>query len=438
MRGAGRSTDDDDMEPPSLARKVERKLETARRIARKQGPAGVLQAFERHYVPRVVPGYRWTREQVMVAAAAPEAFAVRRAHGAPDLLLGYFGGIGDELLLTVVLRELRNRGFDGTWVVSEFPDVWRGNDDPALLLKWGWRQMRWADAFGWDLLRPHYTRYMRWGDRDVSPRKHILTLMCEAVGIVGPISLKPRLDLTDEERAAGVVRPNQIAIQSAGLTARFSMKTKQWFPERFQAVVDALKHDFEFVQIGSPNDPPLDGAVDLRGKTSLRETAAVLANSLLFVGQVGMPMHLARAVDCRAVIVYGGREHPGQTGYGCNENLYAPVPCSPCWKLNTCGHAMACMRAIMPDEVVDAVTRQVARHGTPLPVDTDIASLPATAPARTTPDGRRFVTLTDLYGNRRELPVKAFRRSDPHATASTPDAAASESYHHEGAESAAA
>lgn len=387
---------------PTLARK----FGTLRTIARAHGVAGVLKAFEWNYLPRIVPGYGWTRYRTLVIAAGPEAFAVKRAHGNPDLLLAYFGGIGDELLLTVVVHELRRRGFANNWVISEFPDVWRHNPDPARVLHWGHRHLPWAEHFGWQFIRPHYTRYIG-RDRDLLPRKHILTLMCEAVGIAGPIARKPHVTLTDEERAAGARRPNQIAIQSAGLVARFAMKTKQWFPERFQAVVDALKGDFQFVQIGAPKDPLLDGVLDLRGKTTLRETAAVLSQSLAFVGQVGMPMHLARAVDCRSVIIYGGREHPGQTGYSCNENLYAPVPCSPCWKINRCGHGMACMREITASDVVRAVERQVALRGRPLAVDVDKAVLPSTAPTRTTADGRTFVTLTDIYGNRRELAVKS-------------------------------
>jgi len=36
-------------------------------------------------------------------------------------------------------------------------------------------------------------------------------------------------------------------------------------------------------------------------------------------------MHLARAVDCRAVIVYGGRERPEISGYICNKILSPPA-----------------------------------------------------------------------------------------------------------------
>jgi ADP-heptose:LPS heptosyltransferase len=118
----------------------------------------------------------------------------------------------------------------------------------------------------------------------------------------------------------------QVVIQSSGLIARYPIRNKNWYAEGYQGVVSALRDRYDFVQVGSAGDPLLDGALDLRGKTSLRETAAVLAGSLAFVGQVGFLMHLARAVDCRSVIVYGGRETPAQSGTPCNENLYSRSP----------------------------------------------------------------------------------------------------------------
>lgn len=365
---------------------------------------GILRTFDVHYGERL-PGYPRLKRAVNAALVAPEAIAVRRRYPTPRLVLGYFGGIGDEVLLTVVTRELRRRGYDGTWVMSEHPDVWRHNPDPDVVLPWGKRHYRWTELFRWNVVFPYYTHYLSWGARDASPAKHILTLMCERTGIVGPIARKPHVVLTDDERERGARVPDQIAIQSAGLDARYSMLTKQWFPERFQAVVDALKHEYNFVQVGSRYDPPLDGALDLRGQTSIRETAGILSRSVAFVGQVSMLMHLARGVDCRSVIVYGGREHPEQTGYACNENLYTPVPCSPCWKLNTCGHEMACMRAIQPDDVVAAVRRQAARYGQMLPVDVDVISARG-VPTRRTPDGRTLLKIPDVMGQPREIEGK--------------------------------
>jgi hypothetical protein len=117
-----------------------------------------------------------------------------------------------------------------------------------------------------------------------------------------------------------------------------------------------------------PSDLQLRGALDVRGNT-VRETAAILAASRLFLGLATGLMHLARAVECRSVIVYGGREHPSQSGYSANENLYWNGPCAPCWQRNDCNFDRVYMSEIQPEQVIAAVQRQEERYGTPLPVD---------------------------------------------------------------------
>jgi ADP-heptose:LPS heptosyltransferase len=148
------------------------------------------------------------------------------------------------------------------------------------------------------------------------------------------------------------------------------MHNREWYPQRFQELCAELRTDVRVVQIGSANDVRLEGAIDLRGKTNLRQTAAVLANSLVFVGLVGLIMHLARAVDCRSVIIYGGREKPSITGYVANKNLYTQVRCAPCWFRNNCEFNRKCMDAITVEQVIAAAADQISRYGTLLEVQT--------------------------------------------------------------------
>jgi ADP-heptose:LPS heptosyltransferase len=185
------------------------------------------------------------------------------------------------------------------------------------------------------------------------------------------VSLRPYLSLSGRERAAGRLTSRQIVVHSSGMSGEAAMRNKEWFADRFQGVVDALRDTFNFVQLGAASDPPLDGCIDLRGRTTLRESAAIVSQSVLFLGQVGFPMHLARAVDRPAVIVYGGREMPWQSGYPCNTNLSTPLPCAPCWRWNACDNPIEreCMRRIGVDEVVAAVRARAARADEPLEVD---------------------------------------------------------------------
>jgi ADP-heptose:LPS heptosyltransferase len=184
--------------------------------------------------------------------------------------------------------------------------------------------------------------------------------MCEQAGIRGSVRLRPYLELSDAEKQNGRRVKRQVVIQSSGRSAQFFYRTKEWYPERFQEVVSRLKHEVDFVQLGSISDPPLEGVLDLRGKTSIRESAAILANSILFVGLVGFLMHLARAVECRSVVVYGGRELPEQTGYVCNTNIVGRADCSPCWRYDDCPGGRDCMKQITVDQVVEAVYHRIA------------------------------------------------------------------------------
>lgn len=294
--------------------------------------------------------------------------------GRPRNFVHFYGETpGDDLMCTVVLHEMRRRGWPGIWMMTRFPALFERNPDVDVVVPFDQRYQRLTAWVG------GHDRYVEYGghdqvaDRSPIPERHIIALMCQSCGISGPVTLRPYLHLSEEERAAGRLAPRQIALHSSGQSAFSAMKNKEWFPDRLQAVVHALRGDYTMVQLGSPKDPPLDGCVDLRGKTSMRESAAIIANSATFLGQVGFLMHLARAVDRAAVIIYGGRELPWQSGYSCNTNLVTPLPCSPCWRWNACDNPIEreCMRLIGVDEVVAAVRARAARSDEPLAEDTD-------------------------------------------------------------------
>jgi hypothetical protein len=300
-------------------------------------------------------------------AAALRAVA---RHGRPRIVLRYGRSPGDSLLCTGVLRELRERGAPGLWMQTDFPDLFERNPDVDAVVPYGPMVRRVARLLGGRVVYPEYGTRDPETDRSTPSDRHLIAAMCRRLGIAGGVSLRPYVYLTPEETAAGRLVEGQIAIQSTGLGARLPMRNKEWGVERFQEVVSRSRGDHRFVQIGAPSDPPLVGALDARGG-AFRRMAAILSASSCFVGLAGFPMHLARAVDCRAVIVYGGREASWQSGYSANENLCTDLPCAPCWLWNRCEHDRRCLTAVQPDPVVAAIARQLARVGEPLPTDTD-------------------------------------------------------------------
>ena len=59
---------------------------------------------------------------------------------------------------------------------------------------------------------------------------------------------------------------------------KFDFTAKWWDPARYQQVVDHFRGRIQFVQIGENhhNHPPIDGVVDLRGQTSLRQLVRLM------------------------------------------------------------------------------------------------------------------------------------------------------------------
>lgn len=268
--------------------------------------------------------------------------------------------------MTTVARELRRRGARRIVAFSRYAPLFENSPDVDEVVDWSYgplgRLRHWG--FGGSVLQ--YASYDPQRDCDLVLNEPALATMCRLAGVRGTIELRPYFSLLANERSDGMKFDRQIVIQSAGLA---EARNKNWIVERYQAVADRLATLGRVIQVGRVEDPPLEGVVDFRGQTTLREAAAILANAELFIGQAGFLMHLARAVNTRSVIVFGGREDPRVFGYAANENLVGLPPCAPCWQRTRCDFHHECMQLISVDEVVSAANRQLARHDTELPVE---------------------------------------------------------------------
>lgn len=348
-------------------------LHLIKKAAKRVAPASLLRVLRRS----------WESVWDWLAVVRLSLYFIIARKLLPKTLL-YFGfAPGDDLLCTTVLRELRHRGDTRVLMVSDHPQLFAGNPDPAHVQKLWSRYgrdgsavsicRRFAWLWGGRFRRIEYAP-MEGQDRRRVPSRHIVAEMCARADIAGRIIIRPYLFLTEAEKAAATWARGHIVIQSSGMAARHPMRNKQWFEEHFQEVVEDIGREFDVIQLGSPSDPILEGVKDLRGANTMRESAAILYHARLYIGTVGFLMHLARAVECPSVIVFGGREAPWQSGYISNRNLYSPVPCAPCWRGNICDHDRQCMKNISTTDVTAAIREMLARPRDPLPVETvDIA-----------------------------------------------------------------
>lgn len=193
--------------------------------------------------------------------------------------------------------------------------------------------------------------------------RHLLADLCAGMGLEGRALLDPVFPLLPEEQGFGrFFDDSQIAIMSEGKERR-----KTWGADKMQAVVDALGARYHFVQIGASGDAPLRGVLDRRGALPLRQVAATLHNSDLFLGGIGALMHLARGVQCPAVITYSRSEPLEVASYPCNINLRAPDSCTRCQtdllllEKEGCPEEFNCVRRIGVDTVIAAVEEALTR-----------------------------------------------------------------------------
>lgn len=142
---------------------------------------------------------------------------------------------------------------------------------------------------------------------------------------------------------------------------------------RWQEVVNlwAEAHpDIKLVQVGqtSHNHPSLEGILDMRGKTNLRELFRLIYKAEGVLTCVSLPMHAAAALEKPCVVVAGGRESTRWELYPNHRFLYTngALDCclhDGCWKskLDECFHvvdynrAPLCMELIRPEDIVRAM-----------------------------------------------------------------------------------
>lgn len=319
-----------------------------------------------------------TRRLWRLAYWLPRDFLLWARLGFPRRLI-YFGGrgYGDTLLLGTVAHELHRRGIL-TAVLTEHPELLRGLPAVSGALRHEWRALEAVARFGGGAQHVPYFLTPCPPTHDIPPDHHIIVEMCRRAGVRGEISLRTYFALGSLERAAGRLHPRQAVVQALGPQSENLSPLKAYPADRLAAVVEATAADLHWIQLGSSNDPRVPGVRDLRGRTTAAESAGLLAHSQLFLGPPGFLMHLARAVDCRSVIIFGGRELPRHGGYQCNENLFSPQSCAPCYRRSTCLLQLECLTVISPSSVVDAVRRTAALRGKPIAVETAIVPPAAT------------------------------------------------------------
>ncbi|RMH08153.1 MAG: putative lipopolysaccharide heptosyltransferase III [Nitrospirae bacterium] len=142
---------------------------------------------------------------------------------------------------------------------------------------------------------------------------------------------------------------------------------KAWAPERFARLSDGLiTLGYQVVLVGASHEKPVaeevqrhatHRLVSLVGATRLLDLAALMTRCAVFVGNDAGPLHIAAAVGCPVVGLFGPSNPAvwGPRGGNRIACLYKGLDCRACFYPGCFRGEASCMNLISVDEVMSAV-----------------------------------------------------------------------------------
>jgi lipopolysaccharide heptosyltransferase II len=195
--------------------------------------------------------------------------------------------------------------------------------------------------------------------------------------LLGCTQLFPRLEFPlcaeDHTEVATLLRELNVSEDTLliGIHPGSRSPARRWPAEYFAVVADELVQRFgaRIVVTGGPNEKDIAQAViermqtqaiNLAGRTSLGGLAALISRLSLFVSNDSGPIHIACALQCPSVTVFGPAEYErwAPLDQSLHPTVRHPVECSPCsyWE---CPIDHRCLRWLTPAMVMNVAERLV-------------------------------------------------------------------------------
>lgn len=139
---------------------------------------------------------------------------------------------------------------------------------------------------------------------------------------------------------------------------------KNWVKDYWQQIILRIRGRYKLrtVILGGENGAEegseigrATGAINLAGKTSLPETAALIRGAALVIGVDTGLTHMGNAVDTPTIALFGATSPYTYVGNDCSKIIYLDRFCSPCKRNPTCNKKYQCMSDITPDTVLTAI-----------------------------------------------------------------------------------
>jgi hypothetical protein len=273
---------------------------------------------------------------------------------------------GDVVMLTGAVRDMHgcHPGQFMTDVRTSAPELWQNNPyltrldehDPAV-----------------ELIECQYPLILRSNQLPYHFIHGFMEFLNERLGLnIRPTAFKGDIHLSEMEKAESRKQKfglgGEVPVWAVAAGGKRDFTIKWWETKRYQQVVDHFRGRIQFVQVGGRGHfhPKLDGVIDLRGRTTLRELIQLVYHCDGVLTPVSLLTHLAAAVppkkaeigkvDSRnlnagvaptsthplrpCVVIAGGREPPHWEAYPTHQFLHTVgmLPCCQhggCWRSRT-------------------------------------------------------------------------------------------------------
>jgi ADP-heptose:LPS heptosyltransferase len=298
-----------------------------------------------------------------------------------EFIILAWGAIGDAVICTPTLKALKQTYPDRKIILycgqNNQMEVFRNNpyvDSLRFLsIKHLWRYPRHLYAFLFNRKKVPYT-VLRF--QHIIPTFLYEKSIKEIVADIFDLKLQDKntqifFSEKEEEKARERLAPYRNVV-IMHIHSR-SSSNHHWPPDRWQELVRQLP-EYTFIQLGEPDELLVEGAVDWRGKTGLREAFALLKYADSFIGVDSSMSHVTNAFGIPGVVLFGDSS-PVYWGHDNNTNLYKKVRCSPCYYhlwADSCPYGHECMDLITVEEVRQALVAQMnkrmAGKASPVPV----------------------------------------------------------------------
>ena len=262
-----------------------------------------------------------------------------------NLILECNLSLGDIVLLTAAVRDL-HLSYPGLFITdvrTPYPEIWEHNPYIKPLDEKDKNVQRIQCSY--PLIHQSNTTSHHAIHGFIHFLNKHLTLNITSSAFKGDIHLSP-----DEKgwlSQVAEMMQEEIPFWLIAAGGKQDVTIKWWDKRRYQKVIDAYRGKIQFVQIGANNHyhPKLEGVIDLRGNTSVRQLIRLVYHSQGVLCPVTSLMHLAAAIEVKpgrpknraCVVIAGGRESSQWEAYPHHQFIHtngALLCCDNggCWK----------------------------------------------------------------------------------------------------------